>query len=111
MAFYNNPFDMYLLSFYSGAAAAFPVVIQVYQVGTLAGRIAFVPDGLPLPANAVINPLGTDIPAVYFPLSRLESIVTTIRYEKPLSIFLDTASGVGIIATTQAKLVGAQEGV
>ncbi len=111
MAVYNNPFDTYQLFFYSGSNAAFPVTVQVYQFGTMVGRIAFVPDALPLPPNAVINPLGTDIPAVNFPLSRLDPIVAMLRYEKPLYIFLDTGSGVGIVATTQAEPVGEQEGV
>ncbi len=111
MAVYNNPFDTYQLFFYSGASAAFPVTIQVYQFGTMVGRIAFVPDALPLPPNGVINPLGTDIPAIYFPLSQLEAIVGMIRYEKPLYIFFDTGSGVGIVATSQQEPVGEQEGV
>ncbi len=110
MAVFNNPFDSYQLFIYSGPAA-FPVVIQVYQAGLLVGRIAFVPDGLPLPPNAVITPLGTQIPAIYYAFSRLDAIATMLRYEKPLYLFFDTSSGVGILATAQNEPVGEQEGV
>ncbi len=132
MAIFNNPFDSYQLFFYSGAAAAYPVTIQVYQAGLQVGRIAFYPEYVPfkpvppwtgpsplepsaikpaqVPANGVINPLGTDIPSVFFPLSRLEAILTTLREEKPLYLFLDTVSGVGMLATSEAEPVGENEG-
>ncbi len=110
MAVFNNPFDSYQLFIYSGPAA-YPVVIQVYQAGLLVGRIAFVPNGSPVPANAVITPLGAQIPAIYYSYNRLEPIVGMLRYEKPLFIFLDTSSGVGMVATSQNEPVGEQEGV
>ncbi len=111
MAVFNNPFDSYQLYFYSGSAAAYPVVIQVYQAGLLVGRIAFVPDGTPVPANTVITPLGAQIPAIYYSYNRLGPIVGMLRYDKPLFVFLDTSSGVGMVATSQNEPVGEQEGV
>lgn len=113
MAVFTNGFDAYQLFYYSKYPSApfFEAIIQVYQAGVLVGRIAFFPDGGPIPPNGTITPLGTAIPSVHFALSRFNDVVETLRQEKPLYLYLDTSSGVGMVATMQNEPVGEQEGV
>ncbi len=108
MAQYTNGFDSYQEFIYSGPTQ-FQAIIQVYASGVFNGRIGFYPDAGPVIPNGEIQPLGTKVPAINYPISRLDAIMTMLHFEKPLYIFLDTATGVGFIGTAQNEPVGEQE--
>lgn len=110
MAQFTNAFDSYQVFLYTGPTVSFQAVIQVYASGVFNGRIGFYPDAGPIVLNGTIAPLGTPVPAINYPLSRLESVMNMLRFEKPLYIFLDTATGNGFVGTAQQEPVGEQEG-
>lgn len=109
MAQYTNGFDAYQAFYYSGATQ-FLAVIQVYASGVFNGRIGFYPDAGPVVPNGDIMPTGVKVPAINYPLNRLDSVMTMLHTEKPLYIFLDTGTGVGFIGTSQLEPVGEEEG-
>ena len=115
MAVFTNGFDAYQIFYYSKYSTPpppfFEAIIQVYQGGVFVGRIAFYPDSGPIPANATIAPLGAPVPSIHYALSRFDDVIEILRQEKPLYLYLDTTSGIGIIATTDKEPVGEQEGV
>jgi hypothetical protein len=108
MTQYTNGFDTYQVFYYTGNTQ-FQAVIQVYAAGIFNGRIAFFPDGSPVP-NGEIQPTGVKVPAINYPLSRFNDVITMLRFEKPLYIYLDTTPLVGFVGTSQQEPVGEQEG-
>jgi hypothetical protein len=109
MAIFQNGFDAYQVFYYSGALQ-FQAVVQVYNVGVFNGRIGFYPDAGPIVPNGVITPAGVPIPAINYPLSSFHNVMSMLRFEKPLYIFLDTGTGTGFVGTLQLEPVGEQEG-
>ncbi len=108
MATFNNPFDSYQVFYYGGNVSTFSAVIQVYQGNVFNGRMVFFPTG-PIPANTTINPLGTDVPSIHYLLSSFEDVFEILRHTKPLYLFLDTGTTVGMLATSQSEPVGIAE--
>lgn len=106
---YTNGFDTYQAFIYSGPTQ-FQAIIQVYAAGILNGRIGFYPDAGPVIPNGEIQPISNKIPAINYPVSRLDAIMAMLRYEKPLYLFLDTGTGIGFVGTAQQEPVGEQEG-
>ncbi len=109
MAQYTNGFDTYQVFYYTGSTQ-FQAVIQVYASGVFNGRIGFYPDAGPVIPNGEIQPTGVKVPAINYALSRFESVMGMLRFEKPLYIYLDTTTGVGFLGTVQQEPVGEQEG-
>ncbi|HZQ07103.1 MAG TPA: hypothetical protein VFD70_11025 [Anaerolineae bacterium] len=109
MAQFTNGFDAYQTFYYSGATSLL-AVIQVYASGVFNGRIGFYPDAGPVVPNGVIAPTGTNVPAINYPLSSFNAVMSMIRFEKPLYIFFDSGTGVGFVGTSQLEPVGEQEG-
>jgi hypothetical protein len=108
MAIYTNGFDAYQAFYYSGSLQ-FQAVIQVYNAGVFNGRIGFYPDAGPVVPNGEIQPTGIKVPAINYPISRFESVMGMLRFEKPLYIYLDTSTGGGFLGTSQLEPVGEQE--
>ena len=112
MAIYNNSFDSYQL-FINTEPFAYKAEINLFSAGIFAGRIIFYADGTTGITNQEFQPGGTTykIPMLAYPLSRMNEIMTFLRYEKPLFISLDTVSNRGYLATQSREIVGEQEGV
>jgi len=81
--------------------------IALFEANTvnLIGRLYFIKDGDPLPPNSS----NVNGPQIYFPLSRYNEIVSTLRLEKPLTVALDTVSLAGAVYSGK-ELVGEEEG-
>jgi hypothetical protein len=79
-------------------------VITCLNNGSRVAFLTFMNDGVPLPANtgAPIN--------LHFPVSQLNNVITTLRYEKPLQLDL-LPTLVGTVSTPSLEPVGEQEGV
>ena len=103
MAFVFKEFDNYEIYHFSGGSAA--VHIMCFQGTSLhnrVGSILFYPDDAALPANQNRS-YG---PKLYFPLSRFDEVIATLRQEKPLYLRLDLDTLVGIVATPEREPVG-----
>jgi hypothetical protein len=100
----KKAFDSYTLA-HQSAYFGYEVSIGCFAAGTMAGRIVFFKDSTPLPKNVSLD-YG---PEIHYPLSRYMEIITTLREESPLYIWLDTVELVGSI-TTDKEAVGEEEG-
>ena len=55
------------------------------------------------------SPFGKPQPSLHFPISKFNDVITMLREEKPLYLFLNEDNGVGIIATQDFEPVGEEE--
>ncbi len=113
MATFTNAFDSYQIFYYGGTLPSniIAAVVQCYQGQMFVGRIAFYPTTpASVPANITIAPVGTAVPSIHYALSSFQDVVGVLRHAKPLYLFLDTASGLGMLATSQTLPVGEEEG-
>ena len=100
-------FDSYQLGYVSDSGFTGTVnacEINCFKSNAFVARICFIKEGKTIPANAVYS----GAPYIYYPLSQFGDVIGTLRYEKPLSLYLDTDSHVGAI-TTANEPVGEQE--
>lgn len=65
--------------------------IDCFKSTIFVARICLIKAGLSLPPNAVYS----GAPYIYFPLSQFGDIIGILRYQKPLTISLDTDSLIG----------------
>jgi hypothetical protein len=100
-----SPFETYTVHYQSGSNTE--AFIQLFHSGSFIGQITFFRDGTPSPGN-VFTAAGLHF--LSYPLSRFSDVLRILQYEKPLSIIIDRASGVGKIVTS-FEPVGEQEGV
>lgn len=103
MSLIRKDFDSYKIWYSSGHP--YDAHIYCYKEGTYVGRFVFYKDGQNVPPNSNL-PSG---PSLHYPLSRFNDIVSILRYEKPLYLFLNTANNIGHLATSQNEPVGDQE--
>lgn len=103
MATVKKNFNSYKLWYYSGHP--YEALIYCYQGGSYVGRIVFYKDDASIPPNANYS----SGPSIHFPVSRFNDIITILRYEKPLYLFLNTANLIGIVATEEHEPVGEEE--
>jgi hypothetical protein len=111
MSSLTKSFDFYTIFYYarkSTDTTAYIANIACYKASASVGTILFHPDGSTLPANT-INADGTI--GLHYEMKRFNDIITILRYEKPLQIWVDTGSGAGCILTDGSEPVGEQEGV
>jgi hypothetical protein len=105
MTIIKKAFDSYTLA-HQSADFSYEISIGCFFAGsTMMGRIIFFKDNVPLPKNVSLD-YG---PEIHYPLSRYREIMTTLREENPLYIWLDTSTLVGSI-TTDKEAVGEEEG-
>ena len=104
----TKPFDRYVLYHISGAAGTVPYPTQIdCFVGTTRAGIIYFKDSDPIPPpKLTINGI-----YLYLPTTRLDEILATLRYEKPLHLSIDTTTTHGWLSTSVAEPVGEQEGV
>src|SRR5436305_3778 len=96
-------FDTYAIVHLSNHPT-FDAQIACYSKDDIVGVLVFVKGGIhPLPANENGTP-----PTVYFPASRFNDVITTLRYEKPVMFNFNTENLVGTVETGREP-VGEQE--
>lgn len=111
MASIQRDFSQYSVYYISGNSPAIglPQAAEIdcfTDKGDRAGIIYFHPDGGPLPANQdTVNGI-----YLYYYLSRFSDLMTMLKEEKPLYLYLDTANNSGYVGTNTER-VGEQEGV
>jgi hypothetical protein len=101
MATIQVDFDSYKYWYYSGHP--YEALIYCYKAGAYVGRIVFFTDGS-VPPNASYPE-----PSIHYPISRFADIIGTLRYEKPLYLFLNLDNLIGLLATTDLEPAGEQE--
>jgi hypothetical protein len=105
----SKPFDNYSLHYYGGVTLQNNgpgADIDCFAGTTRIGSIRFFKDDVIMPANAV----GSDGTVVlYYEMSRYNDVVTTLRYEKPLHLVVNPATGFGYVGSGEMEPVGEEE--
>jgi hypothetical protein len=110
MAMISNLFDKYTLTYLGGKTQGADLAARIScfnAAGATVGMIQFFPDT----ALTLTNQYVGGIPVLNMPLSRFNDIITTLRYEKPLRISINTDSAFGHISTAAQEPTGEQEAV
>ena len=97
-------FDSYRIWYYSGHP--YEALIYCYKAGAFVGRMVFFSESAAVPPNS--NAGGT--PSIHYKLSRFDDVVTILRYEKPLYLFLNLDNLIGTLATNDLEPAGEEEG-
>ena len=100
-----TPFQTYTVHYQSGASSE--AFIQLFNAGSFMGQITFHKEGTPVPGN-VLTAGGTYF--LNYSITRFSDVLQILQYEKPLSVFIDRATGSGKLLTS-FETVGEQEGV
>lgn len=103
MATIRKDFDSYKIWYYS--AHSYEAIIYLYQEGSYVGRIVFYRNNVSLPPNRN----SASGPSIHYPVSRFNDIISILRYEEPLYLFLNLNNLVGIIATEEQEPIGEEE--
>jgi hypothetical protein len=107
----QNNFNHYVVYYISGSSPAIGVAqdaeIDCFnENGGRAGIIYFYPDSVPLPGNQkTVNGI-----YLHYRLSRFADVMTMLKEEKPLYLYLETTKKYGYVGTS-SEPVGEQEGV
>jgi hypothetical protein len=94
-------FDSYKYWYYSGHP--YEVLVYCYKGGIYVGRIVFFKDELVEPNFSAPEP------SIHYPISRFADVIGTLRYEKPLYLFLNLDNLIGLLATDDFEPTGEQE--
>jgi hypothetical protein len=70
--------------------------------------IYFYPDGDSIPSNTVNS---SGMIQLYYEIKRFNDIITILRYETPLTLWVDPVTGGGGLISGASELIGQQEGV
>lgn len=111
-------FDTYRVRMYGGNLSR-TAILLCYDSSSFAGRIDFYPDGEALPDDYLWHPNpSAEYVVLHMPMSRFHAVMTTVRQEKPLHLYINvdrsvgaTTRGEGHLATTDQEPVGEQEGI
>lgn len=112
-----NAFDSYKVRIYGGATGRVALVL-CYSSSSFVGRVDFYPDGEDLPQDYLWHPTPTrESVVLHMPMSRFEAVMTMVREEEPLHLFINVSRGSGAatrghgnLATTDREPVGEEEG-
>ena len=113
----SNGFDKYVIRI-SGGNEGRVGLLLCYSGNSFVGRIDFYPDGVALPQDYLWYPNPTrEYVVLHMPMNRFESVISTVRAEKPLHLYIDVDRGTGVVtrghgylATTDKEPVGEEEG-
>jgi hypothetical protein len=113
----TKPFDKYTVTI-SGGATGRVGLLMCYSGASFVGRIDFYPDVSALPQDYLWHPAGPgEYIVLHMPMGRFENIMTTVRQEKPLQLYIDvdrgigaSTSGHGSITTSDKEPTGEEEG-
>ena len=111
MATIRFEFDEYRLKYGHTEADDTAALLACYRNSALVGLIQFVKEDRDVTGHKAVrdDPDAPEIPLLRFSISRFGDIITTLRYEKPLFIEIDTETMYGGIRTTMEP-VGEEEG-
>ena len=111
MANHRFEFDEYRLKYGDTETDRTAALLACYKDSSLVGLIQFVKEGMEVKRHEAVreNEEAPEIPLIRFPISRFDDVITTLRYEKPLFIEIDTETGYGGVRTTMEP-VGEDEG-
>ncbi len=98
----TKPFDSYKLWYYSHFNPE--AIIYCYKGRLQVGQINFYND-----ASVPQNSSKTFGPEINYPISKFNDVITILKEEKPLCLFLSTHTGVGIVSTAEKEPVGEEE--
>lgn len=110
-------FDKYVVRISGGNEGRVGLVL-CYSGNSFVGRIDFYPDGATMPQDYLWHPssVGESV-VLHMPMSRFESVMSTVRVEKPLHLYIDVDRGIGAVtrghghlATTEKEPIGEEEG-
>ena len=113
----TNSFNKYVVRI-SGGNSGRVGLLLCYKGKYFAGRIDFYPDGDTLPQDYLWHPNITNgYVVLHMPMSRFESVMSTVRVEKPLHLYINVNKGNGAstpghghLATTEKEPIGEEEG-
>ncbi|MCG7968283.1 MAG: hypothetical protein JAY63_16985 [Candidatus Thiodiazotropha taylori] len=103
MATIRKDFDSYKIWQYSGHK--YEAVVYCFRANTRVGELIFHKDSVKLPQNR----LQSDKPVIHFPISRFKDIISIIRHESPLCLFLNLDKQIGMVATSEHEPIGEEE--
>lgn len=114
----RNAFDTYTIKINGGASGRVALLL-CYNGGSFVGRIDFYPDGEDLTEDYLWHPGGTgEYVVLHMPMSRLEAVLSTVRQEKPLHLYINvdrgtgaTTRGNGYLTTSEKEPVGEEEAI
>jgi hypothetical protein len=113
----TKPFDRYTVQIQGGAEGRVGLLL-CYQGTAFAGRVDFYPDGVALIQDYLWHPgpIGEYV-VLHMPMSRFEAVMSTVRQEKPLALYIDVNRGIGAstnghghLTTSEREPVGEEEG-
>ena len=99
----KKDFDAYKIWYYSGHP--YEALIYCYKGTRYVGRIVFFKDDSVMPPNANYS----SGPSIHYGLGRFNDIISILRQEKPLYLFLNLTNLIGIVATDELEPVGEEE--
>ncbi len=113
----QKPFDRYEVKINGGNAGRVGL-LMCYAGDAFIGRIDFYPDDTALVPDYLWHPTSIgEYVVLQMPMSRFESVLSTVRFEKPLQLYIDvnrgagaSTQGHGYLATSEKEPVGEQEG-
>lgn len=113
----TNNFDKYVVRI-SGGNEGRVGLLLCYSGNSFVRRIDFYPDAATMPQDYLWHPNPTrEYVVLHMPMSRFESVMSTVRVEKPLHLYIDVNRGIGAstrghghLATTEKEPIGEEEG-
>ncbi len=110
-------FDQYVVRINGGNDGRVGLVM-CYSGNSFVGRIDFYPDGEALPKDYLWHPGSSgECVILHMPMSRFDSVLSTIREESPLNLYINanngggaSTQGFGYLTTTDKEPVGEEEG-
>ena len=111
-------FDKYVIRITGGNTGRVGLLL-CYSGNSFVGRIDFYAEDASLPQDYLWhpNPVSTYV-VLHMPFSRMETILSILRNEKPLHLYISANRGTGSstpgychIATTEKEPVGEEEGL
>jgi hypothetical protein len=113
-----NGFDTYKVRIHGGNRGR-TALLLCYDEGAFVGRIDFYADDVEPPDDLLWHPNPTaEYVVLSMPMSRFHPVMTTVRQEKPLHLYINVDRGGGVLtegeghlATTDEEPVGEQEGI
>lgn len=113
----TKSFDKYILRVLGGNSGRIGLLL-CYSGNSFVGRIDFYPDGTSLPQDYLWQPSSLEYVVLHMPMSRFETVMSIVRNEKPLNLYINvnrgsgsTTKGSGYLATTDKEPVGEEEGM
>jgi hypothetical protein len=100
----KKDFDRYKIWYSSGHP--YEAHIYCYKVKSYRGRIVFFKDNSVVPPNHMAF---KKCPSIHYKLSQFNDIISILRYEKPLYLFLNLDNMVGLLSTEEYEPVGEEE--